>query len=264
MNRFTGEAGARLNIHSEYGTNFTYTINPSYLIDNKLKVFANLYSSFKTPTLYQLFDPSAGNRDLEPEKGTTGETGIELFPNKSFRFRVVGFYRNTKDAITYTYNPSNFASKYLNVSEQKNYGVEAEFSYIAGKLSVAANYAYTDGETTSAFDGTGAPIGKDTTYYNLYRIPKHAVNLNAGIQVTKSLYVSATLRYVGKREEFIYGAAPETLDAYATVDLYGEFKFNNRMRIFVDLKNIVNKEYFDLLGYNSKKFNFTGGLLFNL
>ena len=120
---FTCGVGGRLNLHSEYGSNFTFNINPSYLINNKVKLFANLYSSFKTPTLYQLFDPSAGNIDLDPEKGIIGETG-KIFCNKSFRARVVGFYRHTKDAIVYTYNPSTFATKYINVSKQKNYGVE--------------------------------------------------------------------------------------------------------------------------------------------
>jgi vitamin B12 transporter len=263
VNNFTGEVGARINVHSEYGTNFTYTVNPSFLIRNRVKIFANLYSAFKTPTLYQLFDPSAGNKELKPEKGITGETGFEFFPDKLFRLRIVGFYRNTKDAILYTYNPSTFASKYLNVSEQKNYGLESEFSYAAGKLSITANYAYTDGETTAGYDGTGAPLGKDTTYYNLYRIPKHAVNFNAGFQFTKSLYVSSGFRYVSKREEFIYGAAPEPLDAYATVDIYGEYKFRKNLRVFIDLKNIPDTKYFDLLGYNSRKFNFTGGLLVN-
>jgi vitamin B12 transporter len=102
-NTFTGEVGGRLNVHSEYGTNFTYTFSPSLFINRKVKIFANLYSAFKTPTLYQLFDPTAGNKDLQPEKGTTAEAGIELFPIKSLRFRIVGFYRNTNDAILYTY-----------------------------------------------------------------------------------------------------------------------------------------------------------------
>jgi vitamin B12 transporter len=162
------------------------------------------------------------------------------------------------------YNPLTYESKYLNASEQKNYGLESELSYEFGKFSINANYAYTDGETTAAYDGTGTPIGKDTTYYNLYRIPIHAVNINAGFQFAHSLYLSSTFRYVGKREEFIYGAAPAPLDTYATVDLYGEYKFRKRARIFIDLKNITDKEYFDLLGYNSKRFNFTGGVVFGL
>ncbi|MBL7739704.1 MAG: TonB-dependent receptor [Chitinophagaceae bacterium] len=263
-NGFNGELGGRLNVHSEYGTNFTYTINPSWLINNNLKLFVNLYSAFKAPTLYQLFDPYAGNPGLEPEKGNIEEAGLEFWGSRSVRFRVVGFYRNTKDAIVYIYNPSTSASKYLNVAEQKNYGVETEFSYTAGKVSITANYTYTDGRTSSGYDGTGAPIGKDTSYYNLYRIPKHAVNLNVGVQVTPALYISGHLRSVSKREEFVYGAMPETLKAYTTIDLYGEYKFSKKIRLFLDLKNITDQKYFELLGYNTRRFNFTGGISFNL
>lgn len=261
---FTTEIGGRFNNHSEYGNNFTFTFNPSYAISNKVKVFANLYSAFKTPTLYQLFDAFAGNAELKPEKGMIAEAGTAISVAKIFRLRVVGFYRNTEDAIVYTYNPALFESKYLNVSEQKNYGAEFELSYSRGKLSLDANYTYTDGETTSAFDGTGSPIGKDTTYFNLYRIPKHAINLSLGVQATKAIFIRAQARSVSKREEFIYGSSPEILKAYTTIDLYGEYKFDKVFQLFLDLKNITNKEYFDIRGYNSRKFNFTTGVRFQL
>src|SRR4030095_752132 len=35
VNNFTGEVGARINVHSEYGTNFTYTVNPSFLFRDR-------------------------------------------------------------------------------------------------------------------------------------------------------------------------------------------------------------------------------------
>jgi len=152
----------------------------------------------------------------------------------------------------------------LNASKQKNYGAEVEAGYTAGKLSITANYTFTDGETTSAFDGTGSPIGKDTTYYNLYRIPKHAMNLNIGVQATQALFVSAQLKTVSKREEYIYAGSPEILKGYATIDLYAEYKFSGLFKAFLDLKNITDKEYFDIRGYNSRKFNFTAGLSFQL
>jgi len=258
------EAGGRWNNHSVYGNNFTYTINPSFLINNRVKVFANLYSAYKVPTLYQLYDESAGNKDLKPEKGTIGEAGTEIFANKSFRFRIVGFYRITKDAILYTYNPNTFESLYRNVSEQKNYGAELEANYTAGKLSVAANYTYTDGKTKTAFDGTGSGLGKDTSYYNLYRIPKNAFNLTIGVQATKAFFISALLHAIDKREEFIYGATPETLKGYATIDLYTEYKFGKKLTAFADFRNITNKKYFDWLGYNTRKFNFMAGVNFRL
>jgi vitamin B12 transporter len=193
-----------------------------------------------------------------------GEAGVEVFEGNTFRVRAVGFYRHTKDAIVYTSNPTTFAAKYLNASKQINYGAELEANYTVGKLTLTANYTFTDGETTSAFDGTGAPIGKDTTYYNLYRIPKHAINFTAGVQATSHLYISGLVRSISKREEFVYGSKPVTLDSYTTIDLYTEYTFSGLFKAFVDLRNITNKEYFDIRGYNTRKFNFTAGLNFKL
>lgn len=263
-NGFNLELGSRLNIHSEYGNNVTFTFNPFYLIKNKAKIFGNLYSAFKTPTLYQLFDQSAGNDKLAPEKGIIGEAGAEFFSIKYFHARIVGFYRTTKDAIVYTYNPSTFASKYLNAGKQTNYGAELELHFAVKKVNATANYTYTNGKTTSGFDGTGSPLSKDTTYFNLYRIPKHAINLNVGVQATKHFFYSIQLHSVSKREEFIYGSSPETLKGYSTIDVYGEYKFEKWVKLFFDLKNITGKQYFDILGYNSKKFNFTTGISFQL
>ncbi len=259
IKNFNVEAGGRLNLHSEYGTNFSFTLNPSVLLNRKVKLFANLYSAFKTPTLYQLFDSEAGNAELEPEKGIIGELGATLSPVNAWKFRVVGFYRNTIDAIIYTFNPITFETKYLNASSQKNYGVEFESSLNLDKWMVMANYTYTDGETTAAFDGTGVPIGKDTTYYNLYRIPKHAFNLQVGRSFGKA-HVNAQFRYVGEREEFIFGGMPEPIESYAVIDLYGEYEISNGVKLFLDLKNLTNKRYFDYPGYNSRRFNFMGGV----
>ncbi len=258
------ELGGRFNEHSEYGSNFTFTFNPSFLVKKKAKVFANLYSAYKTPTLYQLFDTYAGNADLVPEKGIIAEAGAELIAGNPFSARLVGFYRKTTDAIVYTFNPSTFQSKYLNVSNQTNYGFETELSYVKKFFSINANYTYTNGKITSPYDGTGSPLGKDTSYFNLYRIPKHAINLSAGIQLTKDFFVSTHFRSFSKREEFIYGSSPETIDAYAVVDLYSEYKFGKAIRIFLDLKNIANKVYFDIPGYNARKFSFIIGLSFQL
>lgn len=260
VRRLNVEVGGRLNLHSEYGSNFSFTLNPSYVIDHKLKLFANLYSAFKTPTLYQLFDGEAGNPELEPEKGIIGETGLEIRPRSGSMFRIVGFYRKTKNVILYSYDPNTFSGFYINASKQKNYGVEAEGELKINDWNLFANYTYTDGETTAAYDGTGVEIGKDTTYYNLYRIPKHAMNLRIGYTGVKNLFIQTQLRVVGEREEFIFGAPSEILDGYAVLDLYSEYNLRKGVKVFVDLKNLTNKRYFDYLGYNSRRFNLMAGV----
>ncbi|MEO6611002.1 MAG: TonB-dependent receptor [Chitinophagaceae bacterium] len=261
---FSAELGGRLNIHSEYGNNFTFNLNPFYRMENDNKLFLNLYTSFKTPTLYQLFDDYAGNPDLKPETGVTGEAGIEIKSVPAMKTRLVLFYRDGKNSILYTSNPSTFESKYLNAAKQTNYGAELEFSYAKDKKEMSFNYTYTDGKTTAAFDGTGAPLGKDTTYFNLYRIPKHAVNVMLGYHACKNVFTSLLVHAVTKRDEFVYAGQPEILKGYATIDLHGEYRLGKLARVFLDLKNITNKQYFDFLGYNARRFNFTTGISFHL
>ncbi len=263
-NGFGAEIGGRYNDHSVYGNNFTFNLNPFYLIKNKAKLFVNFYSAFKTPTLYQLYDQSIGNSGLMPEKSTVAEAGVQFLSLKKFNARAVAFYRNAKDAILYTYNPSLFTGKYQNASKQTNYGIELEGGYAHKKITITANYTYTNGKTTAAFDGTGSPLTKDTTYFNLYRIPKHAINIDFGIQATPDIYCSIKARSASKREEYVYGAANKTLRAYVIFDAYGEYKFGKDARLFLEIKNIAGNKYEDILGYNTRGFNFSTGVNFRL
>ncbi len=261
---FNIEMGSRLNIHSAYGTNISFTLNPSLQVKQNIKIFGNLYSAFKTPTLYQLFDPEAGNGLLTPEKGIIGEAGIEAQILKNLKGRIVGFYRNTNDAIIYSFNPVTFESKFINTARQTNYGTEAEINYQHHQTSIAVNYTFTNGKTFSTYDGTGSPIGKDTSYFNLYRIPKHVLNVNAGIQLSKRLYAGTQIHAVSNREEFIYGSTPEILKGYVLVDVYSEYNFDRTIKLYLDLRNITNKKYFDFSGYNTRRFNFSAGIRFNI
>jgi vitamin B12 transporter len=54
------------------------------------------------------------------------------------------------------------------------------------------------------------------------------------------------------------------MNGYYTLDVYAEYKANKNFKIFADLQNITNQKYFDLRGFNSKRFNFNTGVQFNL
>ena len=54
------------------------------------------------------------------------------------------------------------------------------------------------------------------------------------------------------------------LDNYYTLDVYGEYKVKNNVRLFVDFRNITDQEYFEVLGYNTRGFNFMGGVRVSL
>src|SRR5258706_807559 len=258
------EGGVRWNYHSEYGNNFTYTFNPCYLVNNKLKIFGNLYSSYKTPTLYQLFDPFAGNKNLKAERSTMIEGGTEYFFQPDFRTRLVYFYRDTKDAIQFLLIDSGFYPyQYRNINRQKNHGIKWEASYKTGRWEFNSNYTYTWGKTISGYDGTGTALTKDTSYNNLYRIPKNVINLSAAVHL-KNLFIKLAAKTMGKRLEPVYASAPKILNSYYTIDVYSDYSFGKKWKLFLDLKNITNQQYFDILGYTSRKFNFMTGISLNL
>lgn len=259
------EFGGRLNHHSEYGNNFTYTFNPSFLINNRVKLFANISSAFKAPSLYQLFDPYIGNTKLDPENSTVFEAGVEFFSTHNWKLRVNNFYRKTNNAIQFIItNPAFFTSQYRNIANQKAYGAEAEMQYENEKWNLAANYTFTKGNAQSAYSESGMQLSKDTTFNNLYRVPEHAANIFVTYKINPKLSVSSMIKMVGKRLEPVYASSPVELKSYTTFDLSGAYYFNKKVRCFVDLKNITNTEYFDLAGYNSRKFNFTLGVGYNL
>jgi vitamin B12 transporter len=259
------ELGGRFNHHSEYGSNFTYTFNPAYLIKSKVKLFANISSGFKAPSPYQLFAPSFGNQKLKAEKANTIEGGIQFIPGKQFTARAVYFNRDVKNAIDYNFS----TNQYFNYNEQKDHGFELEADYRPGKFLINAHYTYIKGKVSTLkyqFNPMtfGYDVKGDTTFNNLFRRPEHSAFVSVGLYATANLFLSTAAKWTGKRFESVFGSSPVVLDSYYTIDLYADYKFKKWVKLFLDLRNITDQKYFDILGYNSKRFNFTGGFSFSL
>jgi len=254
---FNLELGGRYNSFNRYGNVFTYSINPSYTISQKVKIFANLSSGFSAPTLYQLYSQYKNpNGDLKPERTTSLETGVQ-YNFAPFNIRALYFHRNTKDNITF-YTDANYKSYYINLSKQEDQGGELEASVRLGQWTFSGNYTYTTGKVITPVNG------KDTTYNNLYLRPKNAVNLSAGVQATPQLFLSAALRTVGRRIEAVYGGTPLNVDSYYTLDAYAEYRITHLLKVFVDGKNLTNQQFFDIPGYANKKINFMAGISLHL
>lgn len=260
-NNFTSELGGRFNQHSVYGNNATFSFNPAYRLNDRMRVFGNWYTAFKTPTLFQLFDTYAGNSSLSPEKGLIQELGFDWSSSQSFQTRVVAFHRNSRQTIIYSYDPMNWLGQYINASRQTNYGVELEATWKIKHIQFRANYTFTDGRTTGAYDGSGTLVGKDTSFFNLYRIPRHAVNWQMSFQKNQWTFQLGG-RLASAREEFIFGSPAITMKGYATIDLYTEYNIKEKgLRLFTDLRNLTNTRYEEVRGYNARGFTVVAGIL---
>ena len=262
---FNIELGNRLNFHSEYRANYVFNINPSYLLNNKIKFFANLSSGFKTPSLYQLFS-EYGNRELKPESSITAEAGAQYFsPNRKFDARVTMFNREIKNVLFFYFNPVTYASQYINQDKQKDHGAELELNFVPVKnVFVKTFYSFVDGKISTVQNG------KDTTYFNLLRRPKHSAGINVSVNITDHLFVSVNSSWIGKREDAYFDAQSfqtvnVTLDSYLLVGFYAEYSIlKNKIKLFADLRNITNAKFNEVAGFNTPGLNGYGGFRFIL
>jgi len=251
------ELGGRLNVHSRYGSNYTYTFNPSYAISNHYRVFGSIASGFKAPSLYQLYGGAyVGNLNLQPEKSVNYEIGLQQ-QYKLITNRLVFFYRDIKNGIDY----NNNTSTYFNYVGQIVRGVEFETNiHPVEKLNITANYTYLSGteQTLNRIDNT------DTSYSYLLKRPKNTVNLMVSYQFTKALSISVSGKYVSKNFDLGGYAVPDVeLKGYGLLNAYAEYKFKKNFTFFIDAKNITNTKYTEVYGYSTQGSNAIAGLRFD-
>ena len=239
--------GGRINNHQAYGKFFTYSLNPSYNIDIKesenIKLFATLNSAFIAPSLYQLYDPYSGNKDLLPEESISKEIGIEI-NNEKRNLSLVFFEREENPKIIYEYDFLTFSGGYINSPSDLTFrGVEIDYSKkFFNKIDFNFNYTFNE-------------LKKGA----LQRLPKHSFNESITYYLKKDKQLSIIYRYRGKREAL---GGTEILNSYGIMDLRYSFP-KNKIKFNFWINNIFNKEYVEILNYTSKGRNLRFGISYS-
>ncbi|NAS30310.1 TonB-dependent receptor [Flavobacteriaceae bacterium R38] len=244
-------AGARLNNHSEYGSNFIYNINPSYTIklndSHYIKFFGSYSTSFITPSLFQLFDQFSGVPDLDPEENLTIEGGAEL--KLGSKFRASALYFNREEENVLSFDDTNFI--YFNGPDQTVDGLETEVDFIPTKnLSLSLNYTF---------------ILED----DVELTPEHKANLSVAYNLTPRTFASVSYQFTGERSTFdrrdFSNPIPITLDSFNLINLSFNHTFkNDKVTVFAGVENLFNEDYQDVFGFTTRGFNTNIGFKLNL
>jgi vitamin B12 transporter len=250
-------AGARLNNHSEYGSHLVYSINPSYRKDfdfGYLKGLASYSTAYITPSLYQLFEPTYGNADLQPEENSTIEVGVEVNIKDKATISLVYFNRNETNFIDFV-DLGSFVFKYSNVNEDFT---ASGFEFIANyklskKLQLNANATYTK-------------VDEDLDL----RIPELKINGRLDYNVCESTFLSLAYQFNDNRTDSVYNSTTFTNDditlkSYSILDFYVSHNvIKNKLKLFANVTNILNEEYEELYNFSTKGRNFNIGFNLNL
>ena len=251
--KLTLELGGRANKHSVYGSNQTFTLNPSFALSANTRIFASVSSGFKAPSLYQI----SINDKLDPEKATSYEAGFS-YQNKTLQTRLVYFNRQTANGIDYNY--INY--QYFNYVKQAVNGLEFELrKSFANGVTAFANYTFLAGKETTQNRITN----QDTiTYDYLLRRPAHQLNMGISAQVNTKLRLEITGRYAGKRYDVGGYAAPDILlKSYATLAANVGYQLNKYWRFTADIQNFTNTKYYEVYGFKTMPLNASVGAVLN-
>jgi len=254
---FNVNAGVRLNNHSEYGSHFVYSFNPSYRKDldfGYIKGLASYSTAYITPSLYQLFEPTYGNTDLLPEENATLEIGAEVNIKDKAIFSLVYFNRKETNYIDFV-DLGGFIFKYSNVDEE----------FTASGFEFTANYKFTKALQLSA----------NATYTNVednlnLRIPELKINARLDYQVCDSTFLSLAYQFNDDRRDSVFNGTTFmnddiTLKSYSLLDFYVSHNvIKNKLKLFANITNIFNEDYQELYNFSTKGRNVNIGFNLNL
>ncbi len=246
--------GARLNNHSDYGSNFIYNFNPSYTIkttDGYIKFLGSYATSFIAPNLSQLYGPFGANPELAPEENTTLEGGMEYRPSDNFRISALYFDRQEDGRIQFvTIDPTTFESQYRNAAETANFnGLEVELqAQPLEKLNISANYTYTDADNGLAL-----------------RIPKTKINANVGYDFSERTFFSLAYQYVSERSDTDFATFTTVdLESFGLLDVNMKHDLNSKISFFFSISNLLNEEYVEVIDFTTKGRNLRLGMRLRL
>ena len=257
------EAGLRFNSHSEYGTNTTYSVSPSFEKSEKLKFFASIGSGFKAPTLEQLFGQFGANPNLEPETSRNVEFGVEsYFAGQSLKAEAVYFNRKIDDLITF-----DFASGYLNRDEENVNGFELDLNWIVNSaLTLGTYYNYLTGETITLNEA-----GEIESEDELIRRPNHLFGVKASYRFDNGLLLRMDGEFVTERTDLFFdpennfAAEQVTLDPLLLANAYAGYSlFQNRGNLYLTVRNLFDADFTEVYGFNTLGIHIRGGLRVNL
>lgn len=224
--------------------------------------------AIKAPSFYQTnsLNPFAlGNPALKPEQNVSWEVGVDQWYKDQMQLSLTYFENNFTDLIQYIF-PSFF-----NIAKAATKGFEFALTLRPQALpGFTARTAYTYLTDLRVLDAGSLVNLAVIPGQNLLRRPRQTWSFDLNY-VAKTWEVNLNGLYVGARADLGYYPFPVStrrlcnggyfianLAAYYTVaNNWGSVK---RLQLMARVNNLFDKNYTEVFGYSSPRFNLIGGL----
>jgi vitamin B12 transporter len=247
-------SGLRIEQNDSFGTAVAPRISAALAAAANTKVKFNAGLGVKEPTILQSFSPSPsflGNPDLEPERATTVDAGVEqrLFA-QHLKLEAIWFegrYKNIISTRTISFTP--FLSQYFNIGLTKAHGAELAFD-AAPVPAVRVRGGYT--LTVSRIAQSTSPANPVFAVGAwAFRRPRHSGFAEAVWAVNRfSADVHGT--FIGRRVDSDFSSlVPPIVEntGYQTWDAGATYEIAPAVTLYIRVDNVADRDYMDPLGY---------------
>ncbi|MBA2563940.1 MAG: TonB-dependent receptor [Gemmatimonadetes bacterium] len=216
-----------------------------YGITPAINAYANIATSFQTPTTTELANRPQGsggfNPDLEPQKAVSYELGLKGLLGERVTFDLAGFLIDVRDELIPFEVPDQPQRQFFqNAGSSRHNGFEASLdAHLAGALHGLVAYTYSNFFFDEFSTGDADFGGND-----IPGVPPHRAFAQLAWRDPGSVFATAEAEYVD--EYFVDDANSTRNDSYVLVRLRGgitrEFA-GLEIQPFAGIDNLFDEEY---------------------
>lgn len=224
-------------------------------------------TGIKEPSFAESFGNGGGfpvkpNPSLKPEETRALEAGVEQSLWSRYSLSA-GYFNNLfGNKVDFNLDPCFCTGQYINVNQALAHGAEVELNgRPSSHVSFAFAYAYTSTQILKqpfAFDPLLMP-GQP-----LLRRPKHSATALI-TYLGRSWGADLACSFVGRREDSDFlGFGINHAPGYVRVNAGGWYAMTSRVTTYVNVENLLNRSYNEVIGYPALGINFRAGMRFRV
>jgi vitamin B12 transporter len=247
LSRHGWQLNTRRDKHSEFGGKTTYSVAYGYQISDTLRTHVGYGTSFRAPTIVDLFRPGwGGNPDLKPEEAKNSEVAL-AWEQGAHQASATYYHNKVKNLIVG--NPANFWNL-DNINKALLEGITLAYRGRFGDWGFFTTYDWLNAKNQS-----GNADGKRLPYR-----ARHKVTL--GLSYTQGK-IETGMEVIGMGRRYSDTMNNDALGAYALVNLTTRYALTRALSLEGRLDNLFDKKYETIRGYNTPGFTAFAGLRYS-
>jgi|TARA_B110000238_G_C16121853_1_gene437452 vitamin B12 transporter len=237
----------------------TYRVGINYLHPStNTKTYITHATGAKNPNFTEQFgfapNNFIGNPNLKTETSESWEIGLSKgFFDDRLHFQSALFWEDLIDEIKTVFLPSFESTVINNDSRSERNGLELSlYSQLTNSLSASGSYTYLDASEPDASGNNRTEIRRPKNQWSGqvdYSFMDNKTNLNV------------IINHIGDRRDIDFSTGDRlTLDDYTLVNVSMNYQYNNTLKLFARVNNLLDEEYQDVFGFETSDISALAGI----